>query len=111
VHFDWYVCTEGYRLVEMHPRRAAGSAKGPLLMVCPPEGPAPDVRWYFPLDQYPALFRTFADTPTTPEGVLQFANRFGMLGGRVAVETERALPPATPTAPRSSWSPSRWSPG
>jgi hypothetical protein len=100
VDFDWYVGTEGYRLVEMHPRWAAGEAKGPLLMLCPPEGPAPEVRRYFPLDQYPALFRTFADTPTTPEGVLQFANRFGMLGGQVAVETDREPPPATPTSPQ-----------
>jgi hypothetical protein len=97
VDFDWYVCTEGYRLVEMQPRRAFKGAEGPLLMLCQPEGPAPKEQRYVPLDQYPALFRTFADTPTSPEGVLQFANRFGMLGGEVAVQTDRELP-STPTS-------------
>jgi hypothetical protein len=38
-------------------------------------------KWYAPLRDKPALFRTFADTPVTMEGVLEFANRYGMLGG------------------------------
>jgi hypothetical protein len=39
-----------------------------------------DFREYAPLDEFSGLFRTFADTPTTQEGVLAFAKRFGHLG-------------------------------
>jgi hypothetical protein len=37
-------------------------------------------RFYAPLTEEPGLFRTFADTPQTPDGILAFANRFGCLG-------------------------------
>jgi hypothetical protein len=29
---------------------------------------------------HPALFKTFADTPQSPEGIAAFANRYGFLG-------------------------------
>jgi len=35
---------------------------------------------YAPLDEYTGLFRTFAEKPTTREGILEFANQFGHLG-------------------------------
>jgi hypothetical protein len=41
---------------------------------------------YTPLDR-PALFRDFADTSRTPEGVLRFANRYGLLGKGTAGES------------------------
>jgi hypothetical protein len=47
-------------------------------------GRQPPKRWYAPLRDEPALFRTFADTEATEAGVLQFANRFGLLGGHAA---------------------------
>lgn len=31
------------------------------------------------LEKEPALFKTFADTPMTPEGVINFANKYGQL--------------------------------
>ncbi len=37
-------------------------------------------REYAPLDEYTGLFRTFAETPPTPKGILAFANQFGHLG-------------------------------
>ncbi len=37
-------------------------------------------REYAPLDEFTGLFRTFAETPTTMEGVLEFANQYGHLG-------------------------------
>jgi hypothetical protein len=37
------------------------------------------VREYEPLEEFPGLFRTFAETPTTRDGVLAFANQFGHL--------------------------------
>jgi hypothetical protein len=32
---------------------------------------------YRPLDEYPVLFREFAEIPLTPDGVLAFANKYG----------------------------------
>lgn len=43
---------------------------------------------YSPLADYTGLFRSFAETPITPEGIQQFANRYGLLGGRHTVEIE-----------------------
>ncbi len=48
----------------------------------PKEGPR--ARSYAPLADEHALYRRFADTPTTPESTLAFANRYGHLGGRGA---------------------------
>jgi hypothetical protein len=55
---------------------------------------------YVPLRECPALFRTFADTLATEDGVLQFARRFGMLGGSAAVGTD-AGHPITVTRPEA----------
>ncbi len=35
---------------------------------------------YRPSDQYPGLFREFADAQPTPAGAIQFANKYGLLG-------------------------------
>jgi hypothetical protein len=35
---------------------------------------------YLPFAEFSALFRDFADTATTPEGILAFANQYGLLG-------------------------------
>jgi hypothetical protein len=59
-------------------------------------------RWYSPLRDQPALFHTFADTPTTEEGILQFANRFGMLGGRATIRSQGA-PPVTEDPSGEPW--------
>jgi hypothetical protein len=40
---------------------------------------------YRPLAEHPALFRDFADTRTTPEAILAFANRHGRLRGQILV--------------------------
>jgi hypothetical protein len=55
------------------------------------ESPLLPSRWYAPLQDEPALFRTFAYTPATKEGILEFASRFGMLGSPAEVGTD--LPP------------------
>src|SRR5262245_52411566 len=54
-------------------------------------------RWYHPLDEEPALFRTFADIDPTPDGCLHFANKYGLLGigslwGKDAPLPDRAKP-------------------
>jgi hypothetical protein len=42
----------------------------------------PDKR-YQPLEDFTALFRTFADTISTEKGILEFANKYGLLNGRL----------------------------
>lgn len=45
-----------------------------------PVGGLQMVKFYAPLKDEPALFKTFADTEPTEEGILAFANRYGLLG-------------------------------
>ena len=57
-----------------------------------------DMKSYSPLRTCPGLFRTFAATPPSEDGILGFANRYGMLGGdlsRVLTE-DLAGPPPSP---------------
>jgi hypothetical protein len=56
-----------------------GDVRGEPGLVVRPERP---FREYHPYQEYEGLFRIFADTPTTPEGCLTFANRFGLLHSR-----------------------------
>src|SRR5262245_51298715 len=44
------------------------------------------LRQYAPLEEFTGLFRTFAETEPTKEGVLAFANQFGPLGAGPLVE-------------------------
>src|SRR5262249_10502563 len=44
------------------------------------------VRHYEPLKEYTGLFRTFAKVEPTKEGILAFANQFGVLGAGPTVE-------------------------
>src|SRR5262245_30218381 len=83
--FQWRVAKSGYRWED-----GAGTAltlpdgiierQGEDLPEChtaPIEGW--DYRLYEPLEES-GLFRTFANTPTTPEAILGFADRYGSLG-------------------------------
>lgn len=78
VQFGWLVAKTGYRWIE--PKRG----QEPLLT----DGlPAGLLGWgghlgrpYFPFRDQAALFRNFADTQPTQEGVLEFANQYGLLG-------------------------------
>lgn len=77
--FRWQVATGGYQWIQtqaapgMEGARAAGLF---LTAITPPV----TARLYVPLPQYPALFRTFIETPPTPEGIQAFANQYGLLG-------------------------------
>ena len=42
------------------------------------------VRQYLPLAEFPGLFRVFAETEPSHEGIKAFADRFGPLGGDIA---------------------------
>jgi hypothetical protein len=69
---EWSLNPEGYRLVE-GPDRVLGWDSRCI-------EPISDKRvWYRPLEKHPALFREFADTEQSPDGVLAFAGKFGLL--------------------------------
>lgn len=81
--FAWQVATGGYQWVqtEAAPAPFGTEEKGWFLTACTPPFTA---RRYAPLQQYPTLFRTFIETPPMQEGILAFANRYGMLGGNIS---------------------------
>ena len=54
---------------------------------------------YDPFLKFPALFRTFADTEPTEQGILEFANRYGLLGGDVTIQTPSVSPIDGPFEP------------
>jgi hypothetical protein len=75
VEFEWPVASRGYRLVKTE---VADSVEPPELfyVVTPIEGPALKRR---ALDEFPGLFKEFASIEPSPEGVLAFASKFGLL--------------------------------
>jgi endonuclease YncB( thermonuclease family) len=97
VKFVWRVPERGYRWVAVgpeakvrRPRSSGGSTTARtevLVPVCP---------WlldeYEPLVEHTGLFRTFADTRPTREGILEFANIYGNLGAEFdALDTLDAM--------------------
>jgi hypothetical protein len=66
--FVWPVVESGYRW------------EGENLVDVEPQDGRFLTREYEPLRDHPGLFLHFADTEATPEGILQFANRYGLLG-------------------------------
>jgi hypothetical protein len=55
----------------------ASGERVPVLVPCDEHG----LRRWEPFDEEPALFRIFAETDPTPEGILGFVNRYGPLLG------------------------------
>jgi hypothetical protein len=81
--FRWPVLTDGYRWTTS--KKSVGAKphrEVPILTAAASTDNLP-VRWYEPRKDTPALYRTFADTVATEEGILRFANRFGTLGDPV----------------------------
>jgi hypothetical protein len=85
--FSWLVPERGYELEE-RVLAAPGNVyqdaneieQEKELVITDYRAQGSNFKVFRPLHDYPALFRTFAATPTTQEGVLSFANRYGMLG-------------------------------
>lgn len=81
VSFLWKVATSGYMWKkEFHSPEINGvqihhRGKGGILI--PKRW---EFRTYEPLKQYAGLFREFVATPTTRDGILAFANRYGHIG-------------------------------
>jgi hypothetical protein len=73
--FTWRVAAGGYEWYN-------GPGPDDSILITPHLVPAGDwkTREYEPLKEYTGLFRTFAETPPTLEGILEFANQYGHLG-------------------------------
>lgn len=83
-NFAWDVPSGGFRWVHTQsaPRGVGGTGdEGPFLTAVVPPFAG---RRYAPLRDQPALFRIFAETLPTEEGILGFANQYGGLGPEVA---------------------------
>ncbi len=81
--FLWDVRQSGYRWAEMTPapdRMGDWEQYEPELFLMDAGGETV-IRRYDPLQEHSGLFREFADTSPTQEGILGFANKFGRLGG------------------------------
>jgi len=68
VDFEWAVASKGYTIVE--------NDAADCQLVIPLNGPSHVTH---PLQQYPGLFKQFAKLEPTADGVVRFANRFGLL--------------------------------
>ena len=73
--FEWERARHGFEIAWPRPGdQGSRHAGGPQLR------PRDDLRErYRPLDERPALFMEFAEVPQTPEGVLEFANAYGLI--------------------------------
>jgi len=95
--FEWFVNDNGYKL-----GTAAGGCFAGHTVVYDSDSVVDPKRLYHP-DDFPALFRIFADTPPDGEGVRSFANRFGLLGGQVTqLSPVKEAPVKVPNAPHPS---------
>lgn len=73
----WDVRARGYQWIDA--TSAEFPDDGPQRFLVESEGDTTISR--YSLEDHPALFRVFADTPPTEEGILEFARKYGRLGG------------------------------
>lgn len=72
VHLTWHIDPKGYRLID---RIQESGDRGLVVRNGEPYGPQNSIR---PMD-IPAVHHLLAETPDTPEGALDFIQRFGFL--------------------------------
>jgi hypothetical protein len=94
LQFPWQVAEGGYRWLETRPSLQPDTKRQRFLTDGRPTGAAGwRLQQYLPLSEFPGLFRKFADTEPSYEGVRTFADRFGMLGAdisqRIALPDQR----------------------
>ena len=77
--FRWRVSQAGYKVIEGSFVNSPDTSE-PLLIGLAPVGTEDQVKLYLPLEQYSALFKTFAELDCTNESVAGFADRYGFLG-------------------------------
>src|ERR1700752_1553495 len=85
IAFGWTVPQDGYEWIDAHeaympPRWGKGWAPAERWLVLRGEARHHGIRRYDPLQEETSLFRRFADTPPTEEGILQFTRQYGRLG-------------------------------
>ena len=110
VEFLWAVEKDGYRWVEAigwpmgsKPGSHLGSVSGMFLVPAVLSGPMYRKKLYAPLRRYTGLYRTFAALPSQPEGILSFANKYGLLGqDGLLYDIERVIPQSPPAGDDSS---------
>jgi len=78
----WHVTLGGHEWVETHIWNESPETRRRFVTNGRPMGAAAiQVRQYQPLVLFSGLFRTFAETEPSPEGIRSFADKFGLLGG------------------------------
>jgi hypothetical protein len=85
IAFGWNAVRDGYEWVDAHkayvpPRWGKAYAPAERWFVLRPEAENRAIRRYDPLQEETSLFRTFAETPLTEQGILEFAYQYGHLG-------------------------------
>jgi hypothetical protein len=109
--FRWPVASAGYSWRTAQRREAKRRERQAIPILLPTEAKQ-GTTWYMPMSDEPALFRVFADTQTTRDGIKDFADRFGLLGcgSRFSDElfaqillSERGLPTVLTPEPLSDW--------
>ena len=106
--FQWTVPSQGYRWVRVPlgdvDRVVREPGRGWVLSENPSPGwrvgEGPPWKTYHPLQEFTGLYRQFAALPPTREGILEFANRFGLLGTIEYV----GLPLGAPLVSGEEWS-------
>jgi hypothetical protein len=95
---QWQVHTEGYQWLEIAWDWLLPPAEQPetcwyLFPALGEEAPLSPMRWYHPLQDTTGLFRTFARTDPTREGIRAFANQYGLLGKKIERDVMLPWPP------------------
>ena len=75
VEFDWPVASNGYTVIGPRPH-GENAIRDLHWRVVPLKGPTYRTK---PFDKFPGLFKQFAALDVTPQGVIKFANKFGLL--------------------------------
>ena len=84
--FAWYVHKEGYAWIRTREVLNGEKERRGIYLAEDSTRSGKDERErYQPLRDHSGLFRTFAETEPTKEGILGFANRHGQLGGKGVV--------------------------
>jgi hypothetical protein len=85
LQFLWRVAEGGYRWLDSRPGFEPHQKRQPFLTDGRPIGSGGlRMMQYLPLAAFPGLFRVFADTEHSHDGIKAFADRFGPLGGDLA---------------------------
>jgi hypothetical protein len=89
LQFRWQVAEGGYRWIESSPIAGRSQERRPFLTHGRPIGAGGfRLMEYQPLSAFSGLFRVFADTEASRDGIKAFADRFGPLGPDI----EKAIP-------------------